>query len=134
MSFYILLLVLILFESCSHSFGQENYFCNVENNQVGFSSSSSYHSAWNSTMNCVLSECNSINSSCRSSSTPCFRYQTISNGSICAPGVLCSLLEICDNITYRCSSNNSICVRNSCCSSSYICLPKILTNFCSSGK
>ncbi|CAF4077108.1 unnamed protein product, partial [Adineta steineri] len=111
-----------------------NYSCSENNVSIQFTLSSSSHSAWNSTSNCSLQQCNvnltnNINN-CRSSSTPCFDYRTISNISYCAPAILCSILEECDNITQICSSNNSVCVINSCCSSQAVCLPLLATQIC----
>ncbi|CAF0921377.1 unnamed protein product [Adineta steineri] len=103
-----------------------NYSCTENAVSTQFILSSSSHSAWNSTSNCTLQQCNTSmndNNNCLSSSTPCFDYRTINNISYCAPGILCSILERCDNITRTCSSNNSVCVINSCCSSQAVCLP-----------
>ncbi|CAF4372120.1 unnamed protein product, partial [Adineta steineri] len=95
-----------------------DYSCSENNVSIQFTLSSLSHSAWNSTSNCSLQQCNvNLNNSCLSSSTPCFDYRTINNSRYCAPGILCSILERCDNTTQTCSSNDSICVINSCCSS-----------------
>lgn len=113
-----------------------NYFCSQNDDTIGFTSSSSYHAAWNPTLNCFISECyvnSTSNSSCRTSATPCFHYRSRSNGRYCAPGILCSLLEPCDNITYTCASSTSVCIVNSCCSQQTVCLSVSLTNFCPLG-
>jgi len=110
-----------------------NYSCNQNNDIIEFTLSASSHSAWQPTSNCSLQQCylsSSNNNSCQSSATPCFDYRTLNNSRYCAPGILCSILELCDNITYTCASNTSICIVNSCCSPQAICLPLSLTNFC----
>jgi hypothetical protein len=96
----------------------------------------SNHSAWNSISNCSLQQCygSSINNnSCLLSLTPCFNYRTFNNISYCAPGILCSILELCDNMTNTCTSNTSVCIVNSCCSSQPICFPLSSTNLCMLG-
>ncbi|CAF1034358.1 unnamed protein product [Adineta steineri] len=113
-----------------------NYSCSENNVSIKLTLSSSSHSAWNPTSNCSLQQCNTSlngNNNCRSSSTPCYDYRTITNISYCAPGILCSILERCDNITQTCSLNNSICVINSCCSSQAVCLPFLATQMCERG-
>ncbi|CAF0977204.1 unnamed protein product [Adineta steineri] len=110
-----------------------NYSCSENDISIQFILSSSAHSAWNSTSNCSLQQCNislNGNNNCLSSSTPCFDYRSINNISYCAPGILCSILETCDNITQTCSSNNSVCVINSCCSSQAVCIPFLATQIC----
>ncbi|CAF0832841.1 unnamed protein product [Adineta steineri] len=113
-----------------------NYSCSENNASIQFTLSSSSHSAWNSTSDCTLQQCNTSlngNNNCLLSSTPCFNYRTINNISYCAPGILCSILERCDNITQTCSSNNSVCVINSCCSLQAVCLPLLATQMCKTG-
>jgi hypothetical protein len=113
-----------------------NYFCYESNFTVGFTFLSSSHSAWQPSSNCFLPLCsvNAINNnSCRSSSTTCFEYRTVSNVSYCAPGALCSLLVPCNNITGECASNTSVCIINSCCAQQAVCLPFSLIGLCSSG-
>ncbi|CAF3087356.1 unnamed protein product, partial [Rotaria sp. Silwood2] len=114
-----------------------NYYCNVNNDAVKFTLSSSSHSAWQQTSNCSLQQCNTTsndNNNCRLSSTPCFSYYTLNNTGHCAPGILCSILEPCDNITYNCASNACVCIVNSCCLPQAVCLPLRFINFCKSGK
>ncbi|CAF0851436.1 unnamed protein product [Adineta steineri] len=113
-----------------------NYSCSENNASIQFTLSSSAHSAWNSTANCALQQCNTSlndNNNCRSSSTPCYDYRTINNISYCALGILCSILERCNNITQTCSSNNSVCVINSCCSPQAVCLPFLAIQMCNTG-
>ncbi|CAF1493318.1 unnamed protein product [Adineta steineri] len=113
-----------------------NYSCSENNVSIQFTLSSSFHSAWNSTSNCSLQQCNTSlngNNNCLSSTTTCFDYRTTNNIRYCAPGILCSILEECDNITQACSSNNSVCVINSCCSSQAVCLPLLATQMCKTG-
>ncbi|CAF0858351.1 unnamed protein product [Adineta steineri] len=113
-----------------------DYSCSENNVSIQFTLSSSSHSAWNSTSNCSLQQCNvnsNNNNNCLSSSTPCFDYRTINNISYCAPAILCSILEECKNVTQTCSSNNSICIINSCCSSQAVCLPFLATFMCKTG-
>jgi hypothetical protein len=110
-----------------------NYTCNEGDDTVKFTQFSSSHSASQPASNCSLQQCHvssSNSNSCRSSSTPCFDYRTLTNSSYCAPGILCSILELCDNTTYTCASNTSVCIVNSCCSPQAVCLPLQFTNFC----
>lgn len=109
------------------------FTCNQNTSSIGFSLLSTFHSAWNSTLNCTLSQCHvSSNDSCRLSPTPCFDYRSVDDQSFCAPASLCSILESCDNITNTCSSNTSICIVNSCCQPRKVCLPLMFTQLCSS--
>ena len=110
-----------------------NYSCNLDNDTIEFTLSASSHSAWQRQPNCSLQQCylsSSNNNSCQSSATPCFDYRTLNNSRYCAPGILCSILELCNYTTYTCASNSSICIVNSCCSPQPVCLPLLLTNFC----
>jgi hypothetical protein len=116
-----------------------HYFCNESNSTtaVQFTSYTESHSAWQPVTNCSLPQCSMIlnsNYECGSLLTTCFTYRTNMNSSICAPAVLCSILEPCNNITYTCASNTSVCVINTCCSPQAMCLPWFTTNFCGSGK
>jgi hypothetical protein len=113
-----------------------SYSCNVNDFHAEFSLSSSSHSAWEPITNCLLSKCNlnlTNNDNCRSSLISCFNYRTVTNVSICAPAILCSILESCNHTTNQCASNTSVCVINSCCSSSSVCLPLSSISFCTSG-
>ncbi|CAF1468140.1 unnamed protein product [Adineta steineri] len=113
-----------------------DYSCSENDVSIQFALLSSSHTAWNSTSNCSLQQCNASlidNNNCLSSSTPCFDYRTINNISYCAPAILCSILETCDNITQTCSSNDSVCVINSCCSPQAVCLPLLATQMCKTG-
>ncbi|CAF1054681.1 unnamed protein product [Adineta steineri] len=113
-----------------------NYSCiNNSSGNVTFALSWSSHSAWNPTLNCTLQQCLIIfnnNSSCRSSSTPCFDYRTYTDDRYCAPGIMCSLLEPCNNVTYACTSKSSVCAINTCCSPRSVCLPLSWTDLCKS--
>jgi len=107
-----------------------SYTCDQNDLTIEFSLSSSSHSAWDSSSNCSLSQCNSnYNNTCSLSPTPCFDYRTINNQSYCALASLCSLLEPCND---TCSSNTSICIINSCCQPKTRCLPLSWTNICPS--
>ncbi|CAF1439557.1 unnamed protein product [Adineta steineri] len=113
-----------------------DYSCTENDVSIQFALLSSSHTAWNSTSNCSLQQCNASlidNNNCLSSSTPCFDYRTINNISYCAPAILCSILETCDNITQTCSSNDSVCIINSCCSPQAVCLPLLATQMCKTG-
>ncbi|CAF1354433.1 unnamed protein product [Adineta steineri] len=137
MRFIIVLFFIISLSSVKGQTTQPpNYSCTENNASIQFTLSSSAHSAWNSTSNCSLQQCNTSlngNNNCLSSSTPCYDYRTINNISYCAPGILCSILERCNNVTQTCLSNNSICVINSCCSSQPVCLPLLATRICERG-
>ena len=113
-----------------------NYACTANTDvDVEFTLSSGYHSAWNPTLNCALSECtvnSTINRSCRSNSTHCFSYQLINNRSICVPPIDCSILQPCDNITRQCQSSSFVCVIDSCCSAQTVCIPWAFTTICRS--
>jgi len=110
-----------------------NLICNQNNSSIELSLLSTFHSAWDSTLNCSLSQCNmNTNDSCHSLQTPCFDYRSINNQSFCAPASLCSILEPCDNITNACPSNAFVCIVNACCQSTKVCLPLIFTQLCSS--
>ncbi|CAF3037009.1 unnamed protein product, partial [Rotaria sp. Silwood2] len=114
-----------------------NYYCNESNNAVQFTLSSSFHSAWQPTLNCSLPQCNlssNDNNNCLLSLTPCFNYRASNNISYCAPGILCSILEPCNNATYNCTSNSSVCITNSCCSPQAVCLPLSSMHICKLGK
>jgi hypothetical protein len=109
------------------------YTCEQNNFSIDFNLSSASHSAWSSSSNCSLSQCNNNNNnSCRLSMTPCFDYRTTHNVSYCAPASLCSILELCNNITGTCTSNTSVCVVNSCCEPKPVCLPLAWITFCPS--
>lgn len=111
--------------------------CRVNSAAFDFSPTSSNHSAWQPATNCSLSQCSSsfsLNNNCRSSSTPCFDYRTVNNTSVCAPAVLCSLLEPCNNITNQCASDNFVCIINSCCTTQAVCLPVSAASLCTPGK
>ena len=113
-----------------------NYYCVESNDTVEFTLSPSTHSAWEPMSNCFLQQCLlsvNNNNSCRSSTTPCFEYQTHDNTSFCAPGILCSILPPCNSTTYSCGSPDLVCVVNSCCSPQEVCIPIIWTNFCDLG-
>jgi hypothetical protein len=113
-----------------------NYICGDDSGDVQFTLSVTAQSAWQPLTNCSVPQCNisaSNDNSCRSSSTPCFNYLTFNGVNLCAPAVLCSILEPCDNNTYTCASNTSVCVVNSCCSPQAVCLPLTSATFCSSG-
>lgn len=114
-----------------------NYSCTTNSIDVKFTYSYAYHSAWNPTLTCALSQCivnRTTNGSCRSNSTLCFSYRLINNQSICAPPIDCSILEPCDNLTHQCQSTSSVCVINSCCSTNAVCVPSIATSFCESSR
>lgn len=114
-----------------------NYSCSDSDEIVTFTASQLSHSAWEPTSNCILQSCNvtsSTNNTCRSSATLCFQYRTLNNQIYCAPGILCSILELCNERTNNCISNTSVCIVNSCCSPQAVCLPVSLTSFCNSSK
>ncbi|CAF1435886.1 unnamed protein product, partial [Rotaria sordida] len=88
---FLIFLSLTIFISnlIGQTIGQSNYFCSANGSDIEFTLSSSSHSAWESTINCFLAQCNvdsSNNNSCRSSATPCYDYRTMMNISVCAPG------------------------------------------------
>ncbi|CAF4268943.1 unnamed protein product [Rotaria socialis] len=108
------------------------YSCRETNHEAVFTLSQSFHSGWNLRSLCSLPICGAVSNSndCRSSSTPCFSYRTVTNETFCAPAILCSLLEPCDNNAYTCSSYSSVCIITSCCIQQAVCLPLSLTDFC----
>ncbi|CAF2171415.1 unnamed protein product [Rotaria magnacalcarata] len=108
------------------------YSCRETNHEAIFTLSQSFHSGWNLRSECSLPICGVVSSSadCRSSSTPCFSYRTVTNETFCAPAILCSLLKPCNNSAYTCSSDRSVCIITSCCVPQAVCLPLPLTDFC----
>ena len=113
-----------------------NYSCSTSGATLTLQYTSSSYSAWDPALNCSVSLCsmnsNNNSSSCLTPSMPCFDFRTINNTSYCAPGSLCSLLELCDNQTGGCTSNTSVCIINSCCSLQRVCLPLYWTTLCTS--
>ena len=109
-----------------------SYYCSTSDRDIRFDLSSSGHSARQPSSNCSLAVCaTTSNNACLISSTPCFDYRTSSNVRYCAPGSLCSILEVCDNRNWMCASDTSVCVVNSCCAPRAVCLPLAVTNLCS---
>ncbi len=115
-----------------------NYYCTEDNFTIQFThtSTSTSHSAWDPLLNCSLALCyeslNNSSNSCRTTSTFCFDYRTISDVSYCAPASLCSILEPCNTINNECSSNTSVCIINSCCIPKAVCLPLLWVDLCRS--
>jgi hypothetical protein len=110
-----------------------DFVCQESDRDVNFNLSVANHSASQLTSNCALSRCDVISNdenSCFSSSAPCFAYLTPSNATLCAPGIICSLLEPCNNANFSCASSSSVCVVNSCCSPQHVCLPFFSMNYC----
>ncbi|CAF2924072.1 unnamed protein product [Rotaria sp. Silwood2] len=66
---------------------------------------------------CTVDVCsNNSTSNIGCSSSPiCYQFKTSNSTILCAPQVVCSLLDACISGT-RCANNNSVCVINSCCS------------------
>lgn len=108
-----------------------DYTCSANNATAEFSSVAPTfsHSAWNSTENCSLTQCQTSTHDCRSSQTHCFDYRTVNNISYCAPASDCFILEACNG---TCSSNLFVCVINTCCRPKARCLPLFLTTLCPS--
>ncbi|CAF4448156.1 unnamed protein product [Rotaria socialis] len=113
-----------------------NYFGYQNSSTVQITLSSSAHTAWQSTSNCSVQQCNiSLNNdnNCRSSSIPCYNYLSFNSTSYCAPGILCSILQSCYNVALSCGSNDFVCIVNSCCTPQPVCLPILFTSFCPPG-
>lgn len=110
-----------------------NYTCRETDVNLQFTIVQTNHSAWQPATSCARSLCDIISndeSSCRSYSAPCFAYQSLNFGRMCAPAFLCSVLEPCNQVNFSCSSNSSICVINSCCSPQAVCLPSTSIKYC----
>ncbi|CAF1203261.1 unnamed protein product [Rotaria magnacalcarata] len=113
-----------------------NYYCYQNSSTLQITLSSSAHTAWQSTSNCSVQQCNislDNDNNCRSSSIPCCNYLSFNSTSDCAPGILCSILQPCNNVILSCGSNDFVSFVNSCCTPQPVCLPILLTSFCRSG-